>query len=85
MSGVVRGPFAFLGSWKGSEGTANDLGCLKIRLMDKQPVPGSKMVGKVWGKRVEKKYAKIAWGLGRDRVVKITVYLFLVYPMIGQL
>ena len=28
------------------------------------------MVGKVWGKRVEKKYAKIAWGLGRDRVVK---------------
>ena len=43
------------------------------------------MVGKVWGKRVEKKYAKIAWGLGRDRVVKITVYLFLVYPMIGQL
>lgn len=43
------------------------------------------MVGKVWGKRVEKKYAKIAWGLGRDRVVKITVYLFLVYPTIGQL
>ena len=28
------------------------------------------MVGKVWGKRVEKKYAKIAWELGRDRVVK---------------
>ena len=43
------------------------------------------MVGKVGGKRIEKKYAKIAWGLGRDRVVKITVYLFLVYPMIGQL
>ena len=30
------------------------------------------MVGKVWGERVEKKYATIAWGLGRDKVVKIT-------------